>query len=317
VRLAALLTLALLNTACSVHIPTEVRARPETISSEPIDWAAVFANPTQLEVYPLIAGTGDVDRDFLLYIDHERIEDQEDRIIHVPILAYLARHPVHGDFLIDTGFDHTFTDDTSGNFGGLAALGDWVEQRPGHDTVSLLRELGVDPETLTFVVISHLHPDHTAGLPDLPKHLPVYCGPNATRGYESWNYWFAPADHFAGYQRVHTYDFSGIPDEGPGPAIDLFGDGSFFVISTPGHLHGNMSFVVNGPRGPVLLTCDASHLQEGFQKRVRPGGVIDEDQAQRTVERLHEWAKQHPTLRVKAGHDPQDWDMSRGIQDPL
>lgn len=309
--LAALATLA----GCSTYVPPEVPAPLTPAQTHPIDWDAAFAHPTAIQVYPLLTAAGDSPRDFLLNLDDDRVLDKDDDDIFVPCLAYLVRHPEQGDILIDTGFDHSFTEDGSGNLGGLAALIDWVEQRPGQDTVSQLRALGVDPAQLRLIAISHLHPDHTAGLPDLPKTVPVFCGHEATQSYGVG--WYAPLPHFDGFEQVQTWNFAGLPDADPGPTLDLFGDGSVFVVSTPGHVHGNLSFVLNGKGGPVLLTCDACHLQEGWRLGVRPGGVIDAEAAQRTLDRLKAWAAQHPTLRVKAGHDPGDWDLTRGTQEPL
>lgn len=300
---------------CTTYTPPEVPVAPPDGAATPVDWDAVFAAPAPIQVVPLLTAIGPSPRDFLLNVDDDRIADKDDDDLEVPVLAYLVRHPAHGDLLLDSGFDHTFTEDGSGNLGGLAALIDWVEQRPGQDTVSQLRALGVDPAGLERVVISHLHPDHTAGLPDIPKHVPVYAGPEATRSYGVGFY--APLNHFDGFEQVYTYDFQGVSDSGPGPALDVFGDGSVWVISTPGHVHGNLSFLLNGPGGPVLLLCDACHLQEGWRARVRPGGVIDEEVAQQTLDRLTAWADRHPQLRVIAGHDPVDWDMTRATQDPL
>ena len=80
---------------------------------------------------------------------------------------------------------------------------------------------------------------------------------------------------------------------------------------------GNLSIIVNGKRGPLMLTFDASHTQEGFRQRVAPGKVIDRAQADATIERLHAFAAEHSSLRVKAGHDAADWDMTRGLQELL
>lgn len=295
------------------HIPKEDPLPPAGQSAP--DWNAVFASPRSIEVIPLVTGEINVERSILLNLDDPRVEDQDDRKIWVPVLAYLVRHEEHGDFLVDAGFDSSFSRSSHGNFGGMARFVEIGRQPEGGDTASLLRRTGVDPTTLRMIVISHLHLDHVAGLPELPKTVPLYAGPQARLGYETM--WYAPTDHLAGFDSIRTWSFDGLPDAGPGPSIDVFGDGSFFAISAPGHTTGNLSFIVNGRRGPVLLTCDASHLQVGFRTNVSPGFAQDRKAADATIQRLHSFANEHPSLRVFVGHDAADWDMSRSIQDPL
>jgi glyoxylase-like metal-dependent hydrolase (beta-lactamase superfamily II) len=44
-----------------------------------------------------------------------------------------------------------------------------------------------------------------------------------------------------------------------GPSVDIFGDGSFWAISVPGHTDDDIAYLINGPTA-ILLTGDASHF---------------------------------------------------------
>lgn len=292
-------------TGCSAHLPGQ---QPRIAPFAP--WEAVFGEGPKVQLVPLLTGELEVAGDFLLDHESPSLRRRREGKEFVPVLAYLVRHPTRGDLLIDTGFDRTFAKRSHGNFGGLAFLAGFARQRPGHDTVSLLRTLGVDPAGLQMVVFSHLHPDHTAGLPDLPRHLPLVAGEGALASYGAP--WYAPADHLAGFE---TIEMLALPEDGS--AIDLFGDGSLLALPTPGHAAGNLSFLVRAEGGPVLLTCDASHTRQGFDEGVAPGGVEDRKLAQASLEALRAFVKRHPNVRVKAGHEASDWDLARGIQDPL
>ena len=296
--LSSLLPLA----ACGVHRPAEVPLAPQ-----PPPWNGEVRG--QVEVIPLLTGEIKVPRSVLLDLDHPAMKDVGDEEVWVPVLAYLVRHTRQGYVLIDTGFDASFAQSGHGNFGGLAKLVTIGRQKPGHDTVSLLRELGVDPAALKMIVLSHMHADHTAGLPALPKEVPVVTGPNATKSHEVL--WYAPHDHLEGREAVHALelDESGV--------LDLFGDGSLLVFATPGHAEGNLSFLVHTKNGATLLTCDASHTREGFEQGIAPGKTVDAEAAKRSLDRLRRYLDEHPETRIKAGHDPDDWDLSRGIQDAL
>ena len=312
---------------CSVHVPPERPVTDQLVPQATIDWQQAFAQPRQIEIVPLLTGEIQVERSILLDLDSPHLDDHEDRSTWVPVLAYLIRHPTQGTVLIDSGFDASFAESGHGNFGGLAQFVSFARQKPGWDTASLLRSIGVEPRTLSMIIVSHFHAAHTAGLPGLDPGVPLYDGPGATAGYEPL--WYAPYDHLAGIPAVQTFDFR-TPEtsenaEGAGhtdnidlgPAIDVFGDSSFFVILTPGHAAGNLSFIVNGMHGPVLLTCDASHTREGFERQVGPGKVSERARADATLQRLQRFVARFPQLRVKFGHEPTDWDLSRGVQESL
>jgi len=297
----SILALLLLAAAgCGAHRPPEVAFRAP---------APVEAAPGIVQVIPLVTGEVEVDRGLLLDLAHPAMEGRKDEKVWVPVVAYLVRHPTQGDLLIDSGFDSTFAASGHGNFGGLAKLLDIARQEKGHDTAALLRQLGVDPSSLKMILLSHMHPDHTAGLPELPTSVPVVTGPGAIASYEVL--WYAPHDHLAGRDAIESLRF----DEGG--KIDLFGDGSLVVLSTPGHAAGNLSFLVHTASGRTLLTCDASHTREGFDKGVKPGKAFDADASGASLDLLRRLVTEDPALRVKAGHEAADWDLARGIQDPL
>lgn len=300
-----------MSVACaSVHRP-EVVPFADPAQGAPADWEATFARPTDLKVYALFTGRIKVNRSLLLNIADPRIRDGEDREMWVPVMAFLIRHPEKGDVLVDTGLDSSFARRRGGNFGRLARLVRIFEQAEGQDTVSLLRMAGVEPDRLKMILVSHPHGDHTAGLPELPKSVRVVAGPDFLSGYESL--WYAPINHLKGYERIETLDFTNVEETGPGRAIDLFGDGSLFVISTPGHAPGNLSFLLNRTKGPVLLTCDASHTREGFLHGVGPGLVENREQADATVQRLAAFLREYPRASFKAGHDLLDWDAEQHV----
>ncbi len=290
---------------CSAPLPREVPFDSTGIRPGPVDWTAAFATPQDIEVTALVTGEVKVARSVLIDLDHADIVDGDDRDVWVPVLAYLVRHPRHGAILLDSGFDASFTDSGHGNFGGLAALfGSLVEftrQSAGHDVVSLLHKAGVEPGELEMILLSHAHLDHTAGLPGLPASVPVVGGPGAILGHDVK--WYAPTDHFAGRTEIASLSFEGAPDSGPGRTLDLFGDGSIFVVSTPGHAPGNLSVIINGIDGPALLTFDASHLQEGFRDGVAPGKVSDRSAADLSLNRMRAFAKANPSLRIFPGHE--------------
>jgi glyoxylase-like metal-dependent hydrolase (beta-lactamase superfamily II) len=50
-----------------------------------------------------------------------------------------------------------------------------------------------------------------------------------------------------------------------GHAADFFGDGSVWLIPTPGHTRGHISMLINTRPCATLLTFDAAHLAADFE----------------------------------------------------
>jgi len=140
-----------------------------------------------------------------------------------------------------------------------------------------LRASGIDPESITDVVVSHLHPDHIGGLRDfpharvvvteeavslltdrrvldgvLPRLLPTPFPPTGARVLARRD--FSP--HAVGTPPVTVQ------------AVDLFDDGTFLVLDLPGHQSGHVGAIVGSS---VMLAADAAwgHGLEDGAARLR------------------------------------------------
>jgi glyoxylase-like metal-dependent hydrolase (beta-lactamase superfamily II) len=68
---------------------------------------------------------------------------------------------------------------------------------------------------------------------------------------------------------------------------DVFGDGSVTIISTPGHTPGHQCLLVKLPNfGAVLLTGDAVHIQESWEKRYVPSNNVDREKSLASYQRI-------------------------------
>jgi N-acyl homoserine lactone hydrolase len=85
--------------------------------------------------------------------------------------------------------------------------------------------------------------------------------------------------------------------------IDVFGDGSFYAILSPGHTAGSLAFVARTTTGPVLLTGDTCHTRWGWEHGVEPGTYTFDRQAERkNLLALKALSERHPKMIVKLGH---------------
>jgi len=281
------------------------KASPYILSSaEFTNWNDVLKHPREISVVTF--QTGVVHMDACLNLDPKSPRQRD--CDHVPrdlaVLVHWVHHPRFGDFLIDTGFDDSFAKHPPyGNYTQAMRLFNWINsvtnrQQPGEDLSAQLARLNVHPRAVFF---THLHPDHTGGVPSLDRQTEFIFG----KVEPSFLARAAVANHFSGKSKFSSLDFSVAPEMAPlGPSIDLFGDGSFWAISVPGHTDDDIAYLVNGP-APMLFIGDASHFAWAFKVGVAPRGWTQSGTARayQSLASLREFARTYPSIKLVYGHD--------------
>jgi N-acyl homoserine lactone hydrolase len=220
--------------------------------------------------------------------------------VWVPVPVFLIEHPVQGPVLIDTGLSERAVDDLRGAMGRIAELLYELRIDAGQPVVAQLRARGIDPGDVRTVVMTHLHFDHACGMRDLPN-AEFVADAREWAATERWdrqlNGYHAP--HFAGVKR-RSVDFAdGEPWGGFERTLDVFGDGSVRLLSTPGHTRGHMSVAV----GNVLLTADLAYTRAAVFDG-EPGLAADRGALRRSLAQLRAHLAAHPHTVVIPGHDP-------------
>lgn len=222
--------------------------------------------------------------------------------------AVLIRHP-RATFLYDSGLCtniEQFVQDESLFF--RQTLGRFVLERP---VSAHLRDLGLLPADLDFVLLSHLHWDHVSGLPDLPG-VPLHVNrveyEAARLGLFDRNHNLVP--RLMGYSPVTIFDCAGPAYEGFHSSYDLLGDGSLVLVPLPGHTAGNTGLFVNCANGSRLfLIGDAAWVADNY---LRPAPfhpllwsqvTSDDATARRTLLDLYHFSHRHPEIPLIAMHD--------------
>ncbi|MFO1328071.1 MAG: N-acyl homoserine lactonase family protein [Rubrivivax sp.] len=130
---------------------------------------------------------------------------------------------------------------------------------PKVSLVDQLAQLGVKPEQVGFVGISHYHPDHTGQVGTLPQATLLI-------GKGDWDVISSaqpPSNAPPGPFR-HWLSGAGKLEALTGDK-DVFGDGRVVVLSTPGHTPGHRSLLVRlAQAGAVLITGDLAHFRENY-----------------------------------------------------
>lgn len=213
--------------------------------------------------------------------------------IRFPVPAYLIETESER-ILIDTGLHPDAVARRAHRYGDDTALGPVALELPA----SIADQIEAD--TLTRVVLTHLHYDHAGGLALLPSSLPVVIQ------RREWEAAWDPAAAARNY--LHKVDYAFLADrvvlvDGD---HDLLGDTSIQLLFTPGHTPGHQSVRVGNQ---LVLGGDVCHFATGFDDHRFPRFGDDLDAQAASAERLR--ALRDTGVTVLAGHDPEQLEPPR------
>jgi glyoxylase-like metal-dependent hydrolase (beta-lactamase superfamily II) len=183
-------------------------------------------------------------------------------------------------------------------FGGIEKM------RPQRSTAEIIEAEGAP---LQGVFMTHLHLDHVSGFPDIAKDVPVYTGADEAEASLFLNLFAQGTNNHLldGRPPLEELQFAEDPDGRLEGVNDVFGDGSFFAILTPGHTTGHVSYLARTTAGPVLMTGDVSHTRWGWENGVEPGTYMQErEPSRKSLFALKALSERHPKMTVKLGHQP-------------
>jgi glyoxylase-like metal-dependent hydrolase (beta-lactamase superfamily II) len=234
-------------------------------------------------------------------LEHEKAQNIADKVIDIPVNVGVVEHQQMGAYLIDAGLDASYVDNPYGTNKGMMVEPYLAKgsQEPNTHIAAILEQEKIQ---LQGVFLTHLHMDHTAGIVDLPKDIPYVAGKNER--YANFRF-FMQNDHLAGIDELQEFDFAEGIDLPPlGKAIDVFGDGSLWAISSSGHSAGHVIFLINGMDEQVLFTGDACNDHYQFETGIGPGTYSsDLEGGQEVLERIILFKERYPEVKLVYGHD--------------
>jgi len=205
----------------------------------------------------------------------------------VPSLSFLIQHPSASptrpgkttNLVFDLGLKRDFS-------GYRTAQQHHAAQRQptitSPDAADSLRKGGLDPATdIDIVLLSHVHWDHVGTPSDFPKSK-FFVGSGTLHLLTNGGGPLYPAELFNPDElpRDRTWEFPPVTEPDPSTAVekqkqtqhvwkplaqfpatlDLFGDGSVYVVDSPGHLYGHVNLLARiSPTKWVYLGGDCCH----------------------------------------------------------
>ncbi|MGO4508220.1 N-acyl homoserine lactonase family protein [Bradyrhizobium sp. MOS001] len=182
--------------------------------------------------------------------------------------CYLIKHSSKGWFLWDTGIADAVAAMPNGLVPADPKAVTW--RRP-KTLAAQLEQLGLKPDDVKAMAVSHTHPDHTGN---------VELFPQATLYVQKAEYDWPGANNEPRFKPSH-------PVELLAGDKDVFGDGSVTILSTPGHTPGHQSLLVKLPKtGAVVLSGDAVHFKDNWDNRRVPSMNANKDQSAASMQKI-------------------------------
>ena len=279
-------------------------AAEESPSASETPTSATDQSADQIKLYVLDCGTIEIS-DVGVFSSAGDYDGQPDVFVDT---CFLIRHP-EGDLLWDLGLP--------------TALVGGPPQEDGVFTVSMdttisnqLIEIGLGPEDLEYMAISHFHFDHIGQIDQIqdatwivhedeygamfpPQEEPAIEEEQAEGGDQDGTD-VGLTNPFAGFESLERELFSGEKD--------VFGDGSVIIFPTPGHTPGHTCLQVElANTGTVLLTGDLYHRTESRRLGRVPQFNSSEPMTLESM-RAFEARAERLNAKVIIQHEPDDID---------
>lgn len=227
--------------------------------------------------------------------------------LDIPVFAVI--HSSRGAVLFDTGLSPERDRRPGGILDVVSRYKFRYKRKRRQDIVSQLRADGIDPDDVRWVIASHLDRD-AAGMIDAFPNAEVVVSRmewewRADRTREGLEPSLLSPQWLKPRVREKLVDLHNAPALGAFEnGLDLFEDGSVYLVSLPGHTPGNMGAWINLDKGPVLLTGGATFVVDNYLDLSLPvkGKIDDLEDYWRSLHIIRAMRKAVPNVIIFPGN---------------
>lgn len=227
--------------------------------------------------------------------------------IWLPVSAYFIEHS-KGKILIDTGWSREISPD--GEYNRVAQvkhlgvghflINQGVLQK-GESAAEQLEKIGIYPNDIDFVILTHLHTDHASGLRQFKDAKKILV--SAPELEDAKKYPIRYVKSMWEGINFETFDFENTGVGPVGKSLDFFGDGTLELINIPGHTSGLTAVKINSDKKFVLLFSDGGYAKKSYENLIPPGTALDDELAMKSLKWIRETALDQDCIEALANHD--------------
>ncbi|HCF6352969.1 TPA: N-acyl homoserine lactonase family protein [Pseudomonas aeruginosa] len=222
--------------------------------------------------------------------------------LEIPVAAYLIESKGR-KVLIDTGFHKAVRQAPVKELTLIHYLVNKPVQSEGESVDEKLAALGIRPEDLDYVVLTHMHTDHAGGVRQFKKAKKIIVSERELR-YAQSNRLEYVHKMWEGVN-LETYQFSPSNHGPDGLSYDLFGDDSIVLVFVPGHTPGLAATLIQNNGKFLLLTSDCGYARRSWEKMILPGVMSDRENTIRSFEWVRNMSMKDNCIDCLATHETE------------
>ena len=232
--------------------------------------------------------------------------------IWLPVFSFYIEHP-RGKFLFDTGWHREMSPEgVYDKQAQIKSLGSWFLYQINQGRIARgeaideqLARLGVKPEDLDCVLLSHLDCDHANGLRQVAAAKRILVSRAEMEGTRRFNpqIWIRFQRRWWEGTGIETFDWNG--EEGPvRKSYDVLGDGSLQMINIPGHSEGLCALKITNAEGKyVLLFADGGYATRSWRDMITSGISLNKRLQRQSLQWIREQSLSPDCVASLATHD--------------
>lgn len=222
----------------------------------------------------------------------------------LPIYAWVIEHP-EGVIVIDTG--ETARTSEPGYFPSWHPYFKHVKPSvtPDQEIGPQLQALGIHPNDVRWVVLTHLHTDHAGGLSHFPQSEIVINrrAYKLAMGFAGQVRGFLP-QHFPAWLNPILIDLKTRPWRQFPASLSLTQAEDVLIVPTSGHTEAHQSVVLLANDTTYFFAGDTSYTQQLMLDQEIDGVSLDVAASRCTLQRIRQLAEQMPLVYLPS-HDPE------------
>lgn len=258
------------------------------------------AKAENVTVFAFKCGTIQLETQYILMDTRVGIE------MEIPILFFLIEHGKEW-IAFDTGMNAMVAIDPEGYWGDVAKAFKPVMAEKEDFKIQIEETLGLKPEDLKAVILSHGHLDHAGAIESFRgTDVPIYLQKTEL---DLINAAVAANEKSAYIPEDFKYlsELNIMPVEG---IFDVFGDSTVVAFPSPGHTEGHQSVSVKSGNKTFILCADANYTLENMNEAIPPGIFWDISQSLQNLY-LFKVMSMIDKVEVVPSHDPTYWESKR------